>query len=255
MSVENNERDLLDPAIKGTTGILASIKAHNPGVRRVVITSSFAAMLDLEKGNWPDHTYKEADWNPVTYETAKSADGGTAYCASKTFAEQAAYDFVEKEKPNFTVSTICPPMVYGPVAHTVTNLSKLNTSAADIYRLINGSEKEVPPTSFYAFVDVRDVGEAHRLAYENPRSAGQRYLIASDNFSYQMICDIIRKDFPELKSKTPEGKPGSGLGAQVYHLDNSRAKKQLGMSFIPLEKTINDTVNELLRLEKDIGKA
>lgn len=47
-------------------------------------------------------------------------------------------------------------MVYGPVIHHVENMSSLNTSAGDFYRLINGSEKEVPESAFWAFVDVRD---------------------------------------------------------------------------------------------------
>lgn len=47
-------------------------------------------------------------------------------------------------------------MVYGPVAHAVSGVNALNTSAGDIYRLMNGSEKAVPDTSFWAFADVRD---------------------------------------------------------------------------------------------------
>jgi hypothetical protein len=47
-------------------------------------------------------------------------------------------------------------MVYGPLDHHVNDMAKLNTSSADIYRLFNGSEKQVPDTSFWAFADVRD---------------------------------------------------------------------------------------------------
>lgn len=54
------------------------------------------------------------------------------------------------------MATLCPPMVYGPIAHSVSNMNALNTSAGDFYRLINGSEKHVPDTSFWAFADVRD---------------------------------------------------------------------------------------------------
>ena len=253
MQVEDNERDLLNPAIHGTTEILKAIQKHNPTVKRVVITSSFASIVNIEKGAWPGHTYTESDWNPVTYETAKTADGATAYCASKTFAEKAAFDFVKTQRPNFDIATICPPMVYGPPIHVVASLDKLNTSSADIYRLINGSEKEVPATQFYAFADVRDVARAHRLAFESPKAAGQRYFITSGNFSYQMICDIIREKIPEAKDRTPVGKPGSGLGADVYKVDNGKAKRELGMSFIGLEESIVDTASRLLELEKELG--
>ena len=191
----------------------------------------------------------------MTYETAKTAPGPVAYCASKTFAEKAAYDFVKREHPAFNISTICPPMVYGPIAHSVSDLAKLNTSSADIYRLMNGSEPEVPETSFFAFVDVRDVAKAHRLAYENEKAAGERYFVTGGSYSYQQICDIIRKDIPEVKEKTPEGRPGTGLGTEVYKVDASKAKRELGMTFRSLEQCIDDTANSLLQLEKTIAKA
>jgi nucleoside-diphosphate-sugar epimerase len=65
-------------------------------------------MINAKKGNWPDHTYSEEDWNPMTREDADESPM-MGYRASKTFAEKAAWDFVEKEKPNFTLATINPP--------------------------------------------------------------------------------------------------------------------------------------------------
>ena len=70
-------------------------------MKHVVITSSFAAIINPPKGLYPGHIYSEQDWNPITLEEAylNSANG---YRASKTFAEKAAWEFIEKEKPNFT---------------------------------------------------------------------------------------------------------------------------------------------------------
>ena len=75
-------KDLLDPAIQGTTGILKAIQNHAPGVKRVVITSSFAAIVN------PDHppkVYDESSWNPVTWDEAV-ADRAKAYRGSKVRA-------------------------------------------------------------------------------------------------------------------------------------------------------------------------
>lgn len=105
---------MLDPAVIGTTGILKSIKKSAPSVKRVVITSSFAAIVDPSKGNWPGHDYSEEDWNPITQKEAEESPV-SAYRASKTFAEKASWDFLEKEKPNFSIATINPPMVFGPI--------------------------------------------------------------------------------------------------------------------------------------------
>lgn len=80
----------------------------------MVITSSFAAIVNPSKGLWPGHTYTEEDWSPLTQEEA--LENPTAgYRASKTFAEKAAWEFLEKEKPNFTIATINPPLVFGPI--------------------------------------------------------------------------------------------------------------------------------------------
>jgi len=209
----------------------------------------------LPAGYWPEHTYTEADWNPITYEEAAndSTDGPTAYCASKAFAEKAAWDFVAQQKPNFTLTTICPPMVYGPPAHSIDSLNNLNTSSADIYRLINGSEKTVPPNAFYAFVDVRDVGEAHARAYETPEAAGQRYFVTGGSYTFQQICDIIREDFPSKRTLTPEGEVRAPL-PNVYKVDNSKAKTELKMTFRDLRTTIHDMVEEFIAIEKRKGK-
>ena len=147
VEVEDNERDLLEPAIKGTTEIIQAVQTYAPQVKRVVITSSFASIIDLSLGNRPGYIYSEADWNPITYDQAKVADGPTAYCASKAFAERAAWDFVKDKKPNFSLATICPPMVYGPLENDA-SLAHLNTSSADIYRFMDGSAKEPGSTMF-----------------------------------------------------------------------------------------------------------
>jgi nucleoside-diphosphate-sugar epimerase len=252
-NVEDPEKDLLIPAIKGTTGILESIQRCNPSVKRVVITSSFAAINDPSKGSRPGHIYTEADWNPTTYDEAKKGPPNFSYGASKKLAEKAAWDYVEKNKPNFTIATINPPMIYGPNEHKVESLDKLNTSSVQIYDLINGKSKEVPGNRVWGFADVRDVGQAHLRAYERPEAGGQRFLIATGNFSFQQMCDIIRKEFPELREKTPKGNEGAPL-PDVYRYDASKAKKVLGMEFISLEQCVKDTVANLLELEKTLSK-
>ena len=124
--------------------------AKVPSVKRVVVTSSFAAVLDMDKQPATDKTYSHADWNPATYEKAKNSGDNPAYlyCASKVLAEKAAWDFVEKEKPGFALSVVCPPMVLGAPNQVVTSMDSLNTSAASVWTLINGETKEMPDTAF-----------------------------------------------------------------------------------------------------------
>lgn len=72
-------RGLLEPAINGTTGILRAIKAFAPQVKRVVVTSSFAAIVNTAS---PPRVYDETSWNPVSWEEAVT-QRSLAYRGSK----------------------------------------------------------------------------------------------------------------------------------------------------------------------------
>ena len=123
-----------DPAIIGTTSILKAIKASAPSVKRVAITSSFAAIVNPD--SHPE-VYDESVWNPLTLEQSAKGDPATAYRGSKTLAEKAAWEFVEKEKPNFALSTLNPPLVLGPVVHYLNSLDAINTSNARVRDMVS----------------------------------------------------------------------------------------------------------------------
>lgn len=256
MSVEDNERDLLRPAIAGTKNLVQAAAAHAPLVQRIVITSSFAAIIDMGRADGgAGYVYTEKDWNPCSYADAIAGPGPVAYCASKAFAEKAAWDFVadEKNKAKFDIATICPPMIYGPVDHAVTDLNKLNTSSADIWRFMNGSATEIGDTGFPLFADVRDVALAHLRAYEIPEAGGQRFAITSGNFTYEDVCTILREEYPNLRSKVPDPSASSKKEG-LPGLSNEKAKKVLGLQFRNLKETIKDTADSLIKLEKEAGR-
>ena len=87
-AVSDNLKDFLIPAKQGAEEILKAIKAHAPSVKRVVITSSCAAVLDFLAGN-DGKLYTANDWNPSTWEEAVKGDKGVGYRASKKYAEKA----------------------------------------------------------------------------------------------------------------------------------------------------------------------
>lgn len=243
-NVKDPKRDLLDPAIIGTTSILHAIKRHAPTVTRVAITSSFAAITN--PASHPK-TYSESNWNPVTMEDALNTDPGTAYRGSKTFAEKAAWDFVEKEKPNFTLTTLCPPLVMGPVVHYLTSLDSLNTSNENVRDLITGKFRDegLPPTRVVIWVDVRDLALAHVRAIERPDTAGgKRFFVTAGYFRNSEVADIVKKNFPDLKGKLPESYEAVPKEFP-FGIDNSRSKEVLGLEYRGLEETIVDLVKSL----------
>lgn len=130
----------------------------------------------------------------------------------------------------------------------MSDLSKLNTSIADIYRFMNGSTTEIPETGFPLFADVRDVAEAHLRAYERPEAGGQRYAITGGNFFYQQVCLILREEYPELKDKVPDAE--GFVAPPAPKLSNEKAKRELGMEFRDLKSSIIDTARSLIELER-----
>jgi len=245
-NVTDTKKDLLDPAVIGTTGILKAIKKSAPTVKRVVITSSFAAILDVNQPSRPGHVYSEKDWNPITLEQATESPSH-GYRASKTFAEKAAWDFVEKEKPNFSLATINPPLVLGPITHYLNSLDALNTSNQSVRNLIQGKWKdEIPASLIYLWVDVRDVALAHVKAAEIADAGNKRFFVTAGYFSNRELVSIARKNFPELKSKLPsESLSGGEIPSDAYKYDNSRAVNVLGIKFRSLEQSITDLIKSL----------
>ena len=255
-------KDFLDPAIKGTTGILKAIKKYAPTVKRVVITSSFAAIVN---GKQHPKVYSEKEWNPVTWEEA--LDHSQVYRASKvsdigrsawvnasaksvpyqTFAEKAAWAFVEEEKPNFDLATINPPLVFGPIVNYLNSLEAVNTSNQRIRNLIQGQMKEkIAPTGTFLWVDVRDVALAHVRAIEVPEAGGERFFVTAGFFSNKEIADIARETHPELDSKLPAADSPSDFPKSIYQIDNNKSKKILGLEYRPLKQTVSDTIDSLL---------
>ncbi|KAI7081384.1 NAD(P)-binding protein [Hortaea werneckii] len=246
-NVTDVQKELLDPAIIGTTGILKSIKKSAPSVKRVVITSSFASIINPYKGSWPEHTYTETDWNPITPQQAIE-NPANGYRASKTFAERAAWDFLEKEKPNFSIATMCPPLVLGPIVHYLNSLDALNTSNQRVRDIMMGKAKdEIPPTGTFIWVDVRDLALCHVLAMEKEGAANKRFFITTGYFSNKEIAEIIGKNFPQYKEGLPSAStPGGDYPEEgVYKIDNSNVVNTLGVKFRPLEESIVDTVKSL----------
>ena len=213
-----------------------------------MITSSFASIINPSLGTRPSHTYSEKDWNPITEEEAL-AHPQNGYRASKTFAEKASWEFVEKEKPSFSLVTMCPPLVLGPIVpYLQPDVESLNTSNQRIAAILTGKAKnEIPPTGIFLWTDVRDLALAHVKAVELEDVGGKRVFVTAGYFSNEEIADIIRDAHPELKEKLPaKGIKGGGYPeAGVYKYDNSRSREVLGVKYRLLKESVLDTVKSL----------
>eukprot|EP00898_Chlorokybus_atmophyticus_P006413 jgi/Chlat1/6773/Chrsp50S06463 len=229
----SEEEEMRRLAVDGTLAVLRACKSTQ-SVKRVVLTSSFAALMASKAAEQPGHVLTEDDWTDV--ETQRQRKNW--YVMSKTLGEKAAWDFLEKEKPQFDLVAIQPCFVWGPMLQT-----QLNTTAQMIRDLLDGSKDNVPDRAVGG-VDVREVATAHALAVESPKASG-RYLMAAEPTTYVGLCDLLRKLFPDRKVPTSFDYGESGTPAQPQKFDNRKAR-ELGVEFRPIEQTLKDTVSSLI---------
>jgi nucleoside-diphosphate-sugar epimerase len=181
-----NADEVIIPAREGALNVLKAAKKQ--GVSRVVMTSSVAAVFG--KGREGSRVYSELDW------TDTDDPDQSPYSLSKTFAEKAAWEFVEEQgAPELVV--INPSVVFGPALE-----SDYGSSLEIIYKLLKGKYPMVPKLGF-EIVDVRDVAVLHRLAYESPEAPGRRFLCSSGFRWLKEMSIFLRENFPEYRKKIP----------------------------------------------------
>lgn len=160
-----DENELIVPAREGTLRVLRA--ARDAGVKRVVLTSSFAA---IGYGHAPQAApFTEADWTNLDVPLP-------AYVKSKTIAERAAWDFMAREGGSMELTTINPVGVFGPVLG-----SDYSASIHLLKQMMDGKLPVCPNLSF-GVVDVRDVAGLHIRAMTDPAAKGERFLATSGHF-------------------------------------------------------------------------
>lgn len=250
------ERDLMIPAMMGSLAVLAAAE-EMPSVRRVVQTNSFACVYDASLGPAPGRTYSARDWSPLTYEDGvRAADAPTAYRASKTAAEKAAWDWVKRQKPNFDLVSLCPVMVFGAFlpGGGPASISGLNTSNRIVHGVVSAGESSpVPPTRAPVWVDVQDVAVAHVRALSTPEAGGKRFLLAAGVYCNQEIADVAREVAAAGKlssNRIPVGEPGRREAHLHFGIDVREAEEVLGMdSWKSLGECLRELVPQLTELE------
>lgn len=187
-SVPKHEDDLIIPAREGALRVLRA--SREAGVKRVVLTSSFAAI-------GYGHAPQQAPFNETTW-TNLSSPGLTAYVKSKTLAERAAWDFIEREGAGMELSVVNPVGVFGPVLGP-----DFATSILLVQRLMDGAVPGCPQLSF-GVVDVRDVADLHLRAMTHPAAKGERFLaVAGDFMSVLEMAKVLKARLGEAGKRVP----------------------------------------------------
>lgn len=249
--VPRNENELIVPARDGALRVLRA--ARDAGVRRMVLTSSFAAIAH-RRGRDDGRLLTEEDWSDP------DEPGIGAYPKSKTLAERAAWDFIEREGGSLELAVVNPVGVIGPVLG-----SDFSTSIQLVQRILDGAVPGLARLSFN-LVDVRDVADLHLRAMTNPAATGQRFLAVSGApMSMREVAEVLRARLGEAAARVPRRSIPDiviRLGAlfdptlklvvhdlgRVVSASSDKAVRLLGWKPRSNEESIVATAESLLRL-------
>jgi len=242
-----DENELIKPAVDGTLRALKA--AHKAGVKRVILTSSVAAIYgsDLPAGKTE---YDETIWSDVNHPVGK-----VAYNKSKTLAEKAAWEYIANEAKELELTTINPVLVIGAPLD-----NNFGSSVSVVERLLEGKDPMLPDISF-SLVDVKDVAAMHVKAIKVTKSKGQRIIASAQSRTFVEIAKTLKKAFPKVKTSTIQapsfvikflalfdGEVKAVLPTLGKHINvsNQKAQELLGMDFIPVETSLIETANYLI---------
>ena len=238
MAQPRDENELVRPAVDGTLRALGAARAA--GIRRVVLTSSTAAVTNREPWNHKKR-FDESDWSDPAWTAI------TPYSKSKTLAERAAWDFVDDRAPEMELTTINPCLVLGRPLDDF-----YGTSLRVVERLLRGKDPLLPKVGM-GIVDVTDVARMHVRALTAAGAPGQRLIGAAEFMWIAEIAELLKTDYPERKiplRTAPDflirlaGLFDRSIRSIVpllgkrQELDSSRARALLGMDFIPAAESV-----------------
>ncbi|KAI0700950.1 hypothetical protein BC835DRAFT_323400 [Cytidiella melzeri] len=242
-------QDIIAPAVKGVLGILESIQKYGTAVKRVVFTSSSAAIkclssipVTLSEDDWNDDSVKECD------EKGDDAWSYDMYSASKTLAEKEGWEWYKQHKSSLAwdIVTLLPSFVFGPMKHEVKTIEQLNSSSQLFYQAaVLGNFNGLPPLAApgHGFCDVRDVAEAHARALETAEARNERILLIQSSFVLQDALDAVNSVIPSpWKSHTVPFPKGDLDGDRVRNItwNLDREKRIFGMRYRTFEETARD---------------
>ncbi|XP_031398938.1 cinnamoyl-CoA reductase 1-like isoform X2 [Punica granatum] len=218
--IENPEKELIEPAVKGTFNVLQACLEEN--VKRVIVVSSGAAVS--MNPNWPkDQAMDETCWSDADFQKSQKS----WYPLSKTLAEREAVEF--GKRTGLDVVRVCPVLVLGPMLQRTVNASSLF-----LIRLLKGGN-ESTDDRLMKIVDVRDAAKSLLLAYEKPAAEG-RYISASHMIKSGDLMAKLRTLYPQYSYPRSFNKVDEGPNL------TSEKMQKLGWKFRTLEETLIDSV-------------
>ncbi|KAF6217755.1 hypothetical protein HO133_006582 [Letharia lupina] len=255
-STEDFERDIITPAIKGTTNILKAA-AKEPSVRRIVITSSVVAVIPWAEVMNPKTNHVYTADKSVPDPSGPYEHSFEAYAAAKTKALNATKEFVKTEKPTFDVINVMPGFFVGKNELITNAKDVLSGTNAFAFGPVLGRVSAQPLWGSLQHVD--DVAKVHVLSLSPKVEGNQDFGIqagGTDGIVWDDSIEIVKRRFPEAVHDGRLPASGTQPTNKVVKYDTTRTEKVLGIKFQSYEDALVSVTEHYLELlEKESGKS
>ena len=251
MKVSNNRELLLPVAVDGTLRVLNA--GLNAGVEQIIKTSSIVAMFRKPNRSNP-YSFGENDWTDENW-----IEGVNDYFLSKTKAEKAAWELMEKKGLKNKLTTICPGGVFGDALDT-----KGGTSIEYVRQFMAGKFPGAP--KFAVLIsDVKDIAKAHVACIGNNKVGGRRLIVGKEIKKLVELSQLIAEAMPAYSKKLPKKELPNFMVKLISYLDSSAkmmipdlgilmqtdptyAEDLLGFKFKPAKDCISENAKSVVRL-------
>lgn len=254
-TVDDPQRDLVEPALDGTRTVLDSATRAG-SVRRVVLTSSCAAIYgdNADVAEAPGGILTEDVWN-----TSSTLDH-QPYSYSKTVAERAAWE-IAAGQDGWDLVVVNPAFVVGPALSDAPTSDSFNL----LRQIADGSFRSGVPHLELGVVDVRDVAEAHLRAAFLPGAEG-RHIVYAEVLSLLDMAEALRAELgegwplparemprwlvwlvgPMANRSITRRMVGRNMGL-AWRADNSKSREALGLDYRPVRPALAEMVVQMTR--------
>lgn len=223
LDVEDPQRDLFDPTIKGTANFLEVVH-EAPKVKKVVLIASVAVYntnFPLPAGGkQPSDNFSETD-------TPFMSEESHPYAQAKFIANETVNSFINKHpKLNVEITSVSPVAVFGKslsnredsVSTGLQFLIKNNMAPNPFIQMLFDTDAEM------AIVNVEDVARGVFKAATISGLHGKNYLLSSETYSVSDVNLMLNNKKPKNQAKV------------IYQ--NQMASRELGLPFQSVHKTL-----------------
>ena len=251
IKVSRNREVLLPVAVDGTIRVLNA--GLNAGAEQIIKTSSIVAMFRKPNRTNP-YTFGEHDWTDENW-----TEGVNDYFLSKTKAEKAAWDLMERKGLKNKLTTICPGGVFGDA------LDKKGGTSIEYVRQFMAGKFPGAPKFAVLISDVRDIAKAHVACIGNTKVGGRRLIVGKEVKKLVELSQLMAEAMPEYAKKLPKKELPNFMVKLISYIDSSAktmipdlgimmqtdptyAEKLLGFEFKAAKDCMAENAKSVVRL-------